>query len=173
MGQPNLFSKTKALWERLAKKEYRHAYVAASIENRLAAQIFALRNQREWNQSELAQRSGMLQPRVSKLEDSCNNVTISTLKRLASAFDVALSVKFVPFKDFVRDEVRSVVDKACPAFADDSQPENGANFNPLVRATTMHWIAQVTVSPLAETGEMRYPVAIGPTREFGEIHAGN
>jgi len=45
----------------------------------------------------------MRQPRISALEDhEFDNVEIATLRRIASAFDVALVVQFVPFSQVVR-----------------------------------------------------------------------
>lgn len=45
----------------------------------------------------------MAQPRIAVLEGAdYENYSISTLKRLASAFDVALIVKFAPFSELIR-----------------------------------------------------------------------
>jgi transcriptional regulator with XRE-family HTH domain len=87
-------------------KEYRHASVASHITNRIAFQIRALREQRQWNQERLAQEAGMKQERISVLENpNHSSVNIETLKRLARAFDVALIVGFVPFSHLVKWEL--------------------------------------------------------------------
>ena len=87
----------------LALKPKREAYVRAHVQHGLAHQIRMLREHRGWTQAELADKCGMRQPRISALEDpDFENVEISTLQRLAFAFDVALSVRFVPFSEIAQ-----------------------------------------------------------------------
>ena len=87
--------------EELKDKEYRDAFVSEHIDTGLPFQIRALRKQRNWTQAELAKHSGMEhQERISKLENPDNpGFTLNTLKELASGFDVALIVRFVPFSE--------------------------------------------------------------------------
>jgi transcriptional regulator with XRE-family HTH domain len=86
------------LLELLKDKEYRDAFVSEHIDTGLPFQIKALREQREWSQEKLGQEAGMHQERISTLEDpNYAKFTLKTLKRLASAFDVALMAVFVPF----------------------------------------------------------------------------
>lgn len=93
----------KRLIEELKDKAYREAFVASQIDNGVAFQIRVMRKKKEWTQKELGDKSGMKQTRIHVLEDPNKiNVNISTLRRLASAFDVALMVKFVPFSDLVK-----------------------------------------------------------------------
>ena len=88
---------------RLESKEYRDAFVGSQISVGLPFQIRALREQRGWKQSRLAELTGMLQPRISAMESPGGvKFTLETLRRLASAFDVALMVKFVPFSELLR-----------------------------------------------------------------------
>ena len=82
-------------------KEYRHGLVAAQIDIDLPLQLKALRNQRGWSQPELAQRTGMKQPRFPLMEKPGARFTIETLRRLAEAFDVALIVRFAPFSELL------------------------------------------------------------------------
>jgi transcriptional regulator with XRE-family HTH domain len=92
-------SKLKLL-AKLRNPEYRDAYVEESVATSLPFQIKALREQpgREWSQAELGERAGMRQNAISRLEDAESGTpSITTLLRLARAFDVALLVKFVPF----------------------------------------------------------------------------
>lgn len=87
---------------KLQNKEYRDAFVGSQINIGLPFQIRALREQREWNQSELAKRTGMLQPRISAIESpGGSKLNIETLRRLASAFDVGLLIRFVSFSELV------------------------------------------------------------------------
>ena len=86
------------LLAKLRNKEYRDAYVEEKVTTSLPFQIRALREQREWSQAELGNQAEMRQNAVSRLEDAESGTpSISTLLRLARAFDVALLVKFVPF----------------------------------------------------------------------------
>lgn len=86
----------------LRDKEYRDAFVADHIDTGLAFQIRATREARGWSQKDLGRRAGMAQERVSVLEDpDYGKLTVTTLKRLASAFDTALVVRFVPFSQLV------------------------------------------------------------------------
>jgi len=86
----------------LKDKQYRDAYVASQIRISLPLQIRALRKSRDWTQPELAEHAGMAQPRISEIEKPGERrLNIETLLRLASAFDVALQVNFVPFSEFI------------------------------------------------------------------------
>lgn len=95
---------TKKTMERLKKSgPHRAAFVASQISIGVPFQIRALRKQRKWDQKKLAQEAGMLQPRISAMEKpGYGSLTIETLKRLASAFDVALVVRFAPFSELLR-----------------------------------------------------------------------
>ena len=82
----------------LADKEYRDAFVQEAINQGIAFQIRAIRNQRGWTQGDLAERASKAQPEISRLEDpGYEGYTLKTLAKLASAFDVALTVRFIPF----------------------------------------------------------------------------
>ncbi|MGI0080084.1 MAG: helix-turn-helix domain-containing protein [Nitrososphaerales archaeon] len=88
--------------EKLSDKEYRDAYVEEFIFSRIPLKIRAMRDDREMSQTELGRKAGIAQPWVSKLEDpNYGRLTISTLLRVASAFDVGLYVDFVPFSEIL------------------------------------------------------------------------
>ena len=90
------------LWEKMRDKPYRDTFVAAHLSTNIAAQIQTIREQRGWTKRELAQRAGMSPTRITVMEDpSYEKFTLTTLKRLASAFDVALIARFTPFSDLV------------------------------------------------------------------------
>jgi transcriptional regulator with XRE-family HTH domain len=94
-----------SLAEQLKAKEYRDALVASSIRIGLPMQCRTLRESRTWTQPQLAEAAGMTQPRISEIErPGERKLNIETLLRLASAFDVALQVRFVPFSQFVDDD---------------------------------------------------------------------
>lgn len=91
----------KQVWKSLSDREYRDTFVDSHIATNLAAQIYALREAQGWTQAKLAERAGMAQGRISVMENpSYDQFSLSTLKRLRAAFDVALVVRFVPFSEF-------------------------------------------------------------------------
>jgi transcriptional regulator with XRE-family HTH domain len=94
-----MFRKRK-LWEKFAQKEYRDSFVSSHISSNIAEQISSLREAQGWTQKDLAEAAGMKQSRISLLENPDNDsVSVTTLKRIASACDVALVVRFVPFSN--------------------------------------------------------------------------
>lgn len=96
----------KILASEFADKEYAHAYMEGHSVTRLAAQIHALRKDRNWTQKELAKKAGMSQARVSKYESGdFESVTLSTLQKLSQAFDIHAMIDFVPFSNAVLDVV--------------------------------------------------------------------
>lgn len=95
---------TKKLISEFSDYDYAHAYMEAHAVSRIAAQVHAIRKQRGWSQSELAEKSGMAQERVSKIESAdFESVTLKTLNKFAEAFDVHLHVSFVPFSQGIVD----------------------------------------------------------------------
>src|SRR5580692_8808314 len=90
------------LLSELSDKTYRDSYVAAQIRIGLPFQVKALRTARNWSQGELAERAHMVQPRISEIErPGERSLNIDTLLRLASAFDCAVTINFVPFSQLV------------------------------------------------------------------------
>lgn len=93
----------------------RHEYAAELLDSFIALQIKTLRQQRNWNQGELAKHAKKHQSQISAMEQiDFSAWKISTLRQLAKAFDLALVVKFETFGRFL-DEVlpveRSVLEK--------------------------------------------------------------
>ena len=60
--------------------------------------IAKLREAANLNQTQLAARAGMNASKISQLENSTKNVTLSTLTRLAHALDRRIKIEFVPMK---------------------------------------------------------------------------
>ncbi len=101
--QSPILSALQNLWKKFKDKEYRNSFVGSHTASNIANQIATLREDRGWTQTELAQRAEMKQARISVLENPSNeSVNISTLIRLANAFDVGLAVRFVPHSDIAR-----------------------------------------------------------------------
>ena len=111
------------LLQKFRNQEYREAFVDAHVSDTIASQVFALRKKERWTQTKLAEKCGMAQERISLLENpDYGDVNISTLKRLASAFGVALDVKFIPFSILLTslDEL-SLRPMAVPSFKEEEQ----------------------------------------------------
>jgi transcriptional regulator with XRE-family HTH domain len=90
--------KTSLIRKLKKSKEYRDGFVDSEISVGLPFQIRALREQRGWSQKDLADATAMLQPRICAMEQAgYGNFTLSTLKKLASAFDIGLLVRFASF----------------------------------------------------------------------------
>ena len=101
-GRLPLLNTNSSLVGELKDKQYRDAYVASQIRMSLPVQIRELRKSRDMTQPQLAQLSGMTQPRISEIErPGERRLNIETLLRIASAFDVALQIKFVPFEELI------------------------------------------------------------------------
>jgi DNA-binding XRE family transcriptional regulator len=79
-------------------KEYRDAYMEASIEQGIAWQIRTNRCLRGITQTDLAKAIGTKQSAISRLEDPTYGAhSLETLVEIAKSFDCALSVKFISF----------------------------------------------------------------------------
>lgn len=88
----------KRLEQEFTNPDYAHAYMESHAVTRLAAQIYALRKQRGWSQAQLADKSGVAQERISKIESAdFTSLTMKTLQKFSRAFDVNLSVAFNAF----------------------------------------------------------------------------
>lgn len=83
-------------------KEYFDAIVSAEIATTLPFQLKAMRKQRGWTQKDVALRTGQNQKTISDFENpNYARFTLTSLKKLASAFDVALIVRFAPVSELV------------------------------------------------------------------------
>jgi len=92
----------KELYDYLSNPEVRHLYIDSSIRHLLAMQLRSMREARELSQIDVGNNADMKQSAIARLEDpTYSSMTLSTLKRLAKAFDVALIVRFAPFSEFI------------------------------------------------------------------------
>jgi ribosome-binding protein aMBF1 (putative translation factor) len=100
---------TKLIWSkealvaRLAKgPEARRKFVESQIVNEVVSQIRGLRHKNEWSQPALAEKIRTTQNQIYRLENTRTaKPTLTTLKKLAAAFDVGLVVRFVPFGEMI------------------------------------------------------------------------
>jgi len=110
------------LLEKFRDKEYRDAFVQEFIFSRIPLKIRAIRDKRGMSQAELGEKAQVAQAWVSKLEDpNYGRLTLSTLLKIASAFDCGLFVDFVPFSRILNEAtIMSPQSFDVPAFDDDS-----------------------------------------------------
>lgn len=95
-------------------KEYRDAYVQSQIRTRLPFQLRALRKSMELSQVELAKLADMAQARISDLERPTGKLPkLDTLCRIASALDVAVEVRFLPFSKLIEASENFDPDNVC------------------------------------------------------------
>src|ERR1035437_2164651 len=94
---------------------------STSMARSVAWKIRGLREEQGMTQRKLGDVAGMAQTWVSKLEDpNYGKLTISTLLKVASAFDVGLQIDFVPYSKVLSDAVyRTSGAFFVPKFADD------------------------------------------------------
>ena len=111
----------KQLWAKFCDKEYRDGFIDDTISDSLAVQIQSLRLKEGWTQDFLAQKAGTKQAGVCRWENSQPPASLATLKKIASAFDVALVVKFVPFSEFLVGDGYPV-DRVVASFTNDRLP---------------------------------------------------
>ena len=102
------------------EKEYRQAYAEETTDISVGTQIKVLREHRGWRQEDLAREADIQQPMVSRYENvNYSNWTLTTLKKLASAYDVWLDIRFRSFGDLVGETRFSRESLQVPRFADD------------------------------------------------------
>lgn len=99
-----IFHSRTRLIKRLKDKRFRDAFVSSRIDTGLAFQIRALRQKEKFSQEALGEKLGTSQNAICRLESpDYGRASISTLKKIASVFDVALVVRFVRFSTLVND----------------------------------------------------------------------
>jgi len=91
----------------LENKEKADAFLESHVRGYVARQIKAMRKAKEWTQADLANACHAEQSNISRLENpKYGSFTINTLLEVAKAFDVGLSVRFVPFSELIQREYR-------------------------------------------------------------------
>ncbi|NBH02538.1 helix-turn-helix transcriptional regulator [Amycolatopsis sp. SID8362] len=84
------------LREELGVDRTHHAYEAARIAFELGAEVRTLREERGWTQTELAERAGMTQSAMARLEAGGTIPTLPFLERVAAALQMRLSIALSP-----------------------------------------------------------------------------
>lgn len=127
-----LLSRINLIKKLMDSRKYRDSYVYEHVRNGIPFQIRALRKDREWSQSDLAEAAKTSRTVITRIEDpNYGKLSIKTLLAIASAFDVALLIKFVPFTRLLREyeNVSSEALSALPVQRERSQLERWANAN--------------------------------------------
>jgi len=100
----NFGSKVTLVTKLVANKKFRDAYVYEHVRNGVPFQIRTLREERGWTQGKLGEVSAKPRNVITRLEDpNYGKFTLKTLLEIASAFDVAVLIKFVPFSRLLRE----------------------------------------------------------------------
>ena len=84
------------LSEQLKDEEFRKEYEAIQPEMDVIRAIVDARISQNLTQKELAERTGINQADISKLENGTRNPSVNLLKRLADGMGMALKIEFVP-----------------------------------------------------------------------------
>ena len=84
------------LEERLQDEEFKSEYESIQPEMNVIRALVEARNSQNLTQKELAERTGINQADISKLENGTRNPSINLLKRLAEGMDMVLKIEFVP-----------------------------------------------------------------------------
>ncbi len=90
------------LREKLKNHDYRCVFFETKLADEVAHELKTIRETHNMRQSDLAERSGMKQTAISRIERSEEaNWNIKTLLRLALALDCRLKIVFQPIKEAI------------------------------------------------------------------------
>lgn len=84
--------------EQMQDPEFVEEYEAIQPELNIIRAMIDARIANNLTQKQLAERTGINQADISKLENGTRNPTIGLLKRLAEGMDMVLKIEFVPKK---------------------------------------------------------------------------
>lgn len=84
------------LAEQLKDDEFRKEYESMQPEFNVIKAMIDARTSCNMTQKQLAERTGIHQADISKLERGTRNPSINLLKRLAEGMDMILKIEFVP-----------------------------------------------------------------------------
>ena len=84
------------LEKQMQDAEFRKEYEAIQPEMDVIRALVDARNSQNLTQKELAERTGINQADISKIENGTRNPSLNLLKRLADGMGMALKIEFVP-----------------------------------------------------------------------------
>lgn len=82
--------------QRMQDADFAKEYEAMQPELDVIRAIVNARTSQNLTQKELAERTGINQADISKLENGTRNPSVNLLKRLADGMDMVLKIEFVP-----------------------------------------------------------------------------
>jgi transcriptional regulator with XRE-family HTH domain len=157
----SIVKRRKTLIEELKSKKYRDAFVSAQIEVGIPFQIRKLRKESGLTQKKLAEKAKIKQTWISKLENSgYAGFSLRTLRKLASAFDVGLVVRFVPIRELVEWELKLPnISHDIPSYEKDpyfNEPKiNGSNLSSLTTASQRQNSKVISISRMLDAERLR------------------
>ena len=86
----------KYLEKQLNNEEFKKEWDNSECEYYLARSLATARKENNMTQNELAEKTGINQADISKLENGTRNPSVNLLKRLAEGMGMALKIEFVP-----------------------------------------------------------------------------
>lgn len=86
------------LEEQMQNPEFAREYEAIQPELDIIRAMVDARISQNLTQKELAERTGINQADISKLENGTRNPSLNLLKRLAAGMDMILKIEFIPKK---------------------------------------------------------------------------
>ncbi len=84
------------LEKQLEDDEFRKEYEAIQPEIDIIKALVDARNSLNLTQKELAERTGINQADISKIENGTRNPSLNLLKRLADSMGMVLKIEFIP-----------------------------------------------------------------------------
>jgi len=88
----------ETLNEQLKNPEFKIEYDALSAEYQLINAILDARKAANITQKQLAEKTGIAQSDISKIENGNANPSLKTIERIASGMGMTVRVEFVPVK---------------------------------------------------------------------------
>ena len=82
--------------KQLQDEEFKKEYDAIQPEMNVIRAVVDARTSQNMTQKEFAERSGINQADISKLENGTRNPSVNLLKRLADGMGMVLKIEFVP-----------------------------------------------------------------------------
>lgn len=82
--------------EQMKEDAFREEYIKQQPERDVIRAIVDARLSQNLTQKQLAERTGIDQADISKLENGTRNPSLNLLKRLADGMDMVLKIEFVP-----------------------------------------------------------------------------
>lgn len=96
MRLSDLKTSEEVLAEQLRDTDFRREWERTAVARAVAVKVVAYRAEHGLSQRALAQKLGMTQPQLARLEAGEHNPTIDTLARLAQTLDVEFAIDIHP-----------------------------------------------------------------------------